>query len=80
MVMIIIHIAYITMLVTNDAWNAYDVLEVYKIHHEHGWVHISRSGNTVVGWYGYGRGRGPLQGACLPGHEAKTVVRKKISY
>ena len=32
MVMIIIHIAYITCLVTNDAWNAYDVIGVYKIH------------------------------------------------
>ena len=32
MVMIIIHIAYITWLVTNDAWHAYDVLGVYKIH------------------------------------------------
>ena len=26
MVMIIIHIAYITWLVTNDAWHAYDVM------------------------------------------------------
>ena len=33
MVMIIIHIAYITCLVTNDAWHAYDVIGVYKIHH-----------------------------------------------
>ena len=32
MVMIIIHIAYITCLVTNDAWHAYDVIGVYKIH------------------------------------------------
>ena len=31
--MIIIHIAYITCLVTNDAWNVYDVIGVYKIHH-----------------------------------------------
>ena len=31
MVMIIIHIAYITCLVTNDAWHAYDVIGVYKI-------------------------------------------------
>ena len=30
--MIIIHIAYITCLVTNDAWYAYDVIGVYKIH------------------------------------------------
>ena len=32
MVMIIIHIAYITCLVTNDAWHAYGVIVVYKIH------------------------------------------------
>ena len=34
--MIIIHIAYITSLVTNDAWHAYDVIGVYKIYHEAG--------------------------------------------
>ena len=32
MVTIIIHIAYITCLVTNDAWHAYDVIGIYKIH------------------------------------------------
>ena len=32
MVMSIIHIAYITCLVTNDAWHAYDVIGVYNIH------------------------------------------------
>ena len=32
MVMIIIHIAYITCIVTYDAWRAYDVIGVYKIH------------------------------------------------
>ena len=31
--MTIIHIAYITCLVTNDAWHAYSVIVVYKIHH-----------------------------------------------
>ena len=36
MVMIIIHTAYITCLVTNDAWHAYDVIGVYKIHHGDG--------------------------------------------
>ena len=30
--MIIIHIAHITCLVTNDAWRAYDVIGIYKIH------------------------------------------------
>ena len=38
MVMIIIHIAYITWSVTNDAWHAYDVIGVYKIHHGAGRV------------------------------------------
>ena len=33
MVIIIIYIAYITCLVTNDSWHAYDVIWVYKIHH-----------------------------------------------
>ena len=33
MVMIIIHIAYITCLVINDAWHAYGVIGVYMIHH-----------------------------------------------
>ena len=32
MVMIIKHIASINCLVTNDAWHAYDVTAVYKIH------------------------------------------------
>ena len=32
MIMIIIHIAYITCLVTNDAWHANGVIVVYKIH------------------------------------------------
>ena len=36
MVMIITHIAYITCLVTNDSWHAYDVMGVYKIHHGDG--------------------------------------------
>ena len=33
MVMITIHIACITCLVTNDAWHVYDVIGVCKIHH-----------------------------------------------
>ena len=33
MAMSIIHIAYITCVVTNDAWHAYGVIVVYKIHH-----------------------------------------------
>ena len=34
--MIIIHFSYITCLVTNDAWHAYDVIGVHKIHHRAG--------------------------------------------
>ena len=33
MVIIIIHIADITCLVTKDAWHDYGVIRVYKIHH-----------------------------------------------
>ena len=33
MVMSIIHIAYITCLVTSDAWHANGVIVVHKIHH-----------------------------------------------
>ena len=36
MVVIIIHIAYITFLVSNDAFHAYIVIGVYKIHQEAG--------------------------------------------
>ena len=36
MFIIIIHISYITCLETNDAWHAYDVIGVYKIHHRAG--------------------------------------------
>ena len=36
--MIIIHIAYINCLLTNDAWHSYDVIEVYKIHHGAGLI------------------------------------------
>ena len=38
MVMIIIHIVHITRLVTNDAWHAYGVIVVYKIHHGAGQI------------------------------------------
>ena len=38
MVMIILHIACITWLVANDAWNAHDVIGVYKIHHRAGGI------------------------------------------
>ena len=38
MVMIIIPIAYITCLLTNDAWQAYEVIGVCKIRHGAGRV------------------------------------------
>ena len=33
MVMIIMHIAHITCVVTKDAWHAYGVIGVHKVHH-----------------------------------------------
>ena len=38
MVMIILHISCITCFVNNDAWNAHDVIGVYKIHHKAGGI------------------------------------------
>ena len=58
MVMIIIHIAYITCLVTNDAWHAYDVIGVYKIHIRAGGISyfaepaILQMAGTVMGEVG----------------------------
>ena len=58
MVMIIIEIAYITCLVTNDAWPAYGVIVVYKIHHGAGRIScfaepaILRLAGTVMGEVG----------------------------
>ena len=59
--MLIIHIAYITCLVTNDAWYPYDVIGVYKIRHSAGDISYfaEQAGNTVVDWYGYTRS-GPV--------------------
>ena len=48
MVMIITHIAYITCLVTNDSWHAYDVIGVYKIHHGAG--RISYFAEPAILW------------------------------
>ena len=68
MVMIIIHIAYITSVVTNDAWNAYGVIGVYKIHHRAGRISYYaepatlRLAGTVMGEIGpitWGRGHAP---------------------
>ena len=46
--MTIIHIAYITCLVTNDAWHAYGVIVVYKIHDGAG--RISYFAETAILW------------------------------
>ena len=61
MFMIIIHIAYITCLVTNDAWHPYDVIGVNKIHHRAGQISYfaKQAGNTVLDWNGYTRS-GPV--------------------
>ena len=58
MVMTIIHVAYITCLVTNDAWHAYGVIVVYKIHHGAGRISyfaetaMLRMAGTVMGEVG----------------------------
>ena len=58
MVIIIIHIAYITCLVTNDAWHAYEVIGVYEIHLRAGGISyfaepaILRLAGTVTGEVG----------------------------
>ena len=48
MVMIIIHTAYISCLVTNDAWHAYVIIGVYKIHHGSG--QISYFAEPLILW------------------------------
>ena len=59
MVMIILHIAYITCLVTNDALHAYDVISVYKIHHRAGAISYFAE-QTMLWLTGMViRGRGP---------------------
>ena len=59
MVMIIIHIAYITCLVTNDALHAYNAIGVHKIHHGAG--RISYFAEQAILWLTGTviRGRGP---------------------
>ena len=59
MFMINIHIAYITCLVINHAWHAYDVIGVYKIHHRAG--EISYFAEQAILWLTGTviRGRGP---------------------
>ena len=48
MVMIIIHIAFITCLVTNDACHAYDVIDVCKVLHGAG--RISYFAEPAILW------------------------------
>ena len=58
MVVIIIHIAYITCAVTNDAWHACGVIGVYKINLRAGGISyfaelaILRMAGTVMGEVG----------------------------
>ena len=58
MVMIIIHIAYINCLLSNDAWHANDLIVVYKIHHGAGRISffaepaILRKAGPVMGEVG----------------------------
>ena len=58
MMMIIIHMAYITWLVTSDACHAYDVIGVCNIHHGAGRISyfvepaILRMAGTVMGEVG----------------------------
>ena len=56
--MIIMHIAYIIGSLTNDAWHAYDVIGVYKVHLKAGGISyfaelpILRMAGTVMGEVG----------------------------
>ena len=61
MFMIIIHIAYITCLVTNDSCHPYHVIGVYRIHNRAGDISYfaKQAGNTGVDWYVYTRS-GPV--------------------
>ena len=70
MVMIIIHIAYITCVVTNDAWRAYDVIGVSKIHHGAG-------GNSYFAEPAILRMAGPVMGEVGPvtlNADSNTVI------
>ena len=70
MIMIIIHIDYITCLVTNDAGHAYAVIVVYKIHHGAG--RISCFAEPAMLWLA-----GPLKGEVGPvafNRTSNTVV------
>ena len=62
MVMIIIHIAYITCLVTNDAWHANGVIVANKIHHGAG--RISCFAEPAMLWLA-GTLMGPVEARCI---------------
>ena len=72
--MVIIRIAYITCLVTNDALHAYDVIGVYKIHHGAGRISYFAEpaklwlARMVMGEVGAHSG-----GHALPCQEAKII-------
>ena len=70
MFMIIIRIDYITCLVTNDAWNAYDVSVVYELHHGAG--RISYFAESAMPWLA-GRSRERSGPVTLSG-ASNTVV------
>ena len=74
MVMVIIHIAYITCLVINDAWNCYDVIGVYKIHRSAGRISYFEEpailwlAGTVMGEVGTITGGGGMPLTKRPNH------------
>ena len=80
MVMIITHIAYNTCAATNDAWHAYGVIGVYKIHHGAGRLHISRSWQ-YYGWLTRSWAKsGPVTVDMPHGQNCKTIGQKKILF
>ena len=70
MVMIIIHIAYIAFFVAIDAWHAYGVIVVYKIHHGAGRISYFPN-RQYCGWLVRLRAR---SGPITFNEASKTVV------
>ena len=81
--MIIIHIAYITCVVTNDAWHPYGVIGVYKIHHRTG--NISYFAEQAILWLtGAVMGEVGAHNQLVVGHaplakRPRALVRKYIA-
>ena len=80
MVMITIDIAYVTCLVTNAAWHAYDVIgsisymtQLRRISYFAEPAILWLAG-TVIGEVG-AQNRGHA-----PGHESKTIIQQKLLY